>query len=98
MTEDEQTNSIFKASLKFGWSLLKGLMIPFSAGLLMWCVSYPLGAYSCRNYSKGIHLQDWQYSWFMCFVQEEDKWYTKEQYEASQVGVRLIIAPELKLK
>lgn len=92
---DEQTSTIFKASLKFALGLLKGLLIPLSAGMLMWLISYPLGAYSCRNYAKGIHLQGWNYSWFVCFVEDNDKWYTKDQYESSKVGVRLILAPEV---
>jgi len=85
-----------KAVGRVAWSLAKGLSIPILAGALAWCVSYPLGMYQCRNYTLGLHLDGWNYTWFTCFLNEDGKWYTKEQYEASAVGVRLIISPDVK--
>lgn len=89
MTDEK---SLFKASLKFGWGLLKGLLIPFSAGLLMYTISYPLNWYSCKSYAESIE-HPFRYRFFSCYIAtDKGKYLEKTEYQAQQVGMKLILA------
>lgn len=81
-------------ALKIAWALLKGVAIPIFAGMLAWCVTYPLQSYSCHSYgdAKGIETK---FQWFNCYVNDKGVWLEKTEYLSSKIGVKLIIDPEL---
>lgn len=81
--------SIFKASLALGLSLLKGLLVPFSAGVLMWAVSWPIGYISCTSYAEAIE-HPYKYKLMSCYIQTNDgRFLEKSEYQSSELGMKI---------
>lgn len=88
------TADVVDKMVKVGVILLKGLSVPFVAGMLAYAVTYPLGAYSCHAYGDAKELNT-KYVWFNCYVQDSGKWYEKTEYLSSKIGVKFVLAPQL---
>jgi len=93
---DDPQKSIYRGAWKVGLQLLKGLLVPFAAGVLMYCLSYPLGYVACSSYADAIE-HPFKYQWFSCYIQTKDgDWLLKQEYQSSKVGMKVILSADLK--
>lgn len=81
-----------------GWKVIKWvaakLMLPAVIGFGCWLGMYPLQALTCYEYTQGKHFSydNWEYRYFTCYVHTENGWFTQQEYQASQVGAKIIIS------
>jgi hypothetical protein len=87
--------SITSKIIGVAFTLLKGLSVPIIGGLIAYAVTYPIGYLSCTKYGEAKQI-DTKYVWFQCYVKtDQGKWLEKTEFLASQVGMKLILKPEL---
>lgn len=83
----------FKTSVIF-FTVLRILLLPVAVGIAGWLTAYPFGMADCHFYGSARTI-DTKYVWFQCYVKAPRiGWLTKEEYERSVIGNRVMLGNE----
>ena len=87
-------NNISKSIINVIQSALVPFIVSCLFGVLGWMISYFIGMADCNFYGKNKLLSS-KFSFWECYVKAEDsRWYTKQEYQSSKIGTKLIIEKE----